>query len=74
MIATSVGGFIIYKKDQNSKKLRYFIMAGLLIITALLVYGFNSYYMRVMAMVPFMGCVFFFDTKFTLITGIITEY
>ena len=71
MIVTSVGGFVIYKKDQNSTKLRYFMMVGLLIITALLVYGFNSYYMRVMAMVPFMGCVLFFDTKFSMISGIL---
>ena len=71
MIVTSVGGFIIFKKDQNSTMLRYFMLVGLLIITALLVYGFNSYYMRVMAMVPFMGCVLFFDTKFSMISGIL---
>ena len=71
MIATSVGGFFLYKKEHDSVKLRYFIMAGLLVITALLVFGFNSYYMRVMAMIPFMGCVLFFDTKFAKISGIL---
>lgn len=71
MVITSVGGFVIYRKDQHSIKLRYFMLVGLLIITALLVYGFNSYYMRVMAMVPFMGCVLFFDTKFSMISGIL---
>ncbi|MBO5098112.1 MAG: hypothetical protein J6B96_07360 [Agathobacter sp.] len=73
MAITSIGGFLIYKKENNSEKLRYFMMAGLLIITALLVYGFNSYYMRVMAMIPFMGCVLFFDTKFALISGVLVS-
>ena len=71
MIVTSVGGYIIFKKDQNSPKLRYFMLIGILIITALLAYGFNSYYMRVMAMIPFMGCVLYFDTKFSAISGIL---
>jgi len=71
MIITSVGGFIVYKKNRDSAFLRYFMLAGLLIIMALLIYGFNSYYMRVLSIVPLMGCVLFFDTKFAKISGII---
>lgn len=71
MMVTSIGGFIIYKKNKDSVMLRYFMMVGLLIITGLLAYGFNSYYMRVMSMVPFLGCVLFFDTRFAKISGII---
>jgi len=63
MIITSIGGFVIYKKNKDSVSLRYFMLAGLLIIMALLIYGFNSYYMRVLSTVPLMGCVLFFDTK-----------
>ena len=70
MVVTSLGGFIIYKKNQNSVKLRYFMMVGLLIINALLAYGFNSYYMRVLAVVPFIGGVLFFDTRFSVIASI----
>ena len=73
MIVTSIGGLIIYKKDRDSVKLRYFMMVGLLIIMALLIYGFNSYYMRVLAAVPFIGCALFFDTKFSMISGIIVS-
>lgn len=51
--------------------LRYFMLIGLLIIMALLIYGFNSYYMRVLSVVPLMGCALFFDTKFAKISGII---
>lgn len=71
MLITSIGGFIIYKRNRDSVLLRYFMMVGLLIITALLAYGFNSYYMRVMSIVPFMGCTLFFDTRFAKISGMI---
>ena len=30
MVITSVGVFLIYKKEKNSEKLRYFMMIGLL--------------------------------------------
>ncbi len=71
MIITSIGGFIIYKKNRDSVFLRYFMLAGLMIIMALLVYGFNSYYMRVLSAIPLMGCVLFFDTKFAKISGVV---
>ena len=71
MIITSVGGFVVYKKNKDSVFLRYFMLAGLSIIIALLIYGFNSYYMRVLSVVPLMGCVLFFDTKFAMISGVI---
>ena len=74
MIITSIGGFVIYKKNRDSKFLRYFTLAGLLIIMALLIYGFNSYYMRVLSVVPLMGCVLYFDTKFAAISGIIVAF
>ena len=71
MIITSIGGFVIYKKNRDSILLRYFMLAGLMIIMALLIYGFNSYYMRVLSTVPLMGCALFFDTRFAKISGII---
>lgn len=71
MVITSIGGGIIYKKNRDSVGLRYFMLAGLMIIMALLIYGFNSYYMRVLSTVPLMGCVLFFDTRFAKISGII---
>lgn len=70
MMITSIGGFLIYRKNRDSVILRYFMMTGLILITGLLVYGFNSYYMRVMSVIPFMGCILFFDTKFAKISGI----
>lgn len=73
MLITSIGGCVIYKKNKDSVFLRYFMMTGLLFIMALLIYGFNSYYMRIMSLIPLMGCVLFFDTRFAKISGIIVS-
>lgn len=70
MFATSLGGYLIYKKKPHSVAIRYYIMIGLMIITPFLAYGFNSYYMRVMAMLPFVGCVLFFDIRFSIISAV----
>ena len=71
MVLTSIGGLFIYKKNKDSVRLRYFMMMGLVFITGMLTYGFNSYYMRVMSAIPFIGCILFFDTKFATVSGIL---
>lgn len=71
MLLTSIGSFLIYKKNKDSVLLRYFMLAGLSVIMAFLIYGFKSYYMRVFAIVPLMGCVLFFDTRFAAVSGVI---
>lgn len=70
MIITSLGGTLIYRKNKDSNVLRWFMFAGLFIINALLIYGFNSYYMRVMEIIPIMCCVLCYDMKFASVTGI----
>ena len=73
MVLSSVSGFIIFKKDENSPNLRYVMMICLLIITPFLAFGFDSYYMRVLSALPFLGCVLFFDTRFSIISGSIVS-
>ena len=70
MALTSVGGVLIYRKNNESHLLRWFMFAGLCSINALLIYGFNSYYMRVMEIIPIMCCVLCYDMKFATISGI----
>lgn len=71
MLVTSIGGVCIYKKNRDSKMLRYFMLVGLSIIMAFLIYGFKSYYMQVLSVVPLMGCVLFFDMQFMKIAWVI---
>lgn len=70
MVLTSGGGAIIYRKNRDSNVLRWFIFIGLFVINGLLIYGFNSYYMRIMEVIPIMGCVLCYDMKFATITSI----
>lgn len=48
---------------------KYIALAGLFIVGFLMGYAFNNYYVRFMAVVPFVGCVLFFDDKFAYISG-----
>ena len=70
MAGTTVGGFVMITRNRKSNKVRYFIMVGLFVITAMLIYGFSDYYMRFLAAMPFIGCVLFFDTGFFKISSI----
>lgn len=73
MVMTLVTGFVTLKKDSGNVKLRYYMMVGLCIITMMLVYAYVDYYMRFLAVMPFLGCVLFFDTKFSKIAAIIVS-
>jgi len=73
MVATLVTGFVTLKRDSGNVKLRYYMMAGLCIVTAMLVYAYVDYYMRFLAAMPFLACVLFFDTKFSKIAAIIVS-
>ncbi|MBR5316264.1 MAG: hypothetical protein IKU39_00030 [Lachnospiraceae bacterium] len=73
MVVTLVIGFTTLKRDSGNVKLRYYIMIGLCIVTAMLVYAYVDYYMRFLAVMPFLGCVLFFDTKFSQIAAIIVS-
>lgn len=71
MAGTTVGGFVMIARNRKSNKVRYFMMVGLFVITAMLIYGFTDYYMRFLAVMPFLGCVLFFDTRFFKIASIV---
>lgn len=73
MLGTVGTGFAILKKDSGNTKLRYFVMIGLCIVTAMLVYAYKDYYMRFLAALPFTGTVLFFDSKFSKISAAIVS-
>jgi len=71
MLTTIITGFVLLKKDSGNEKLRYIMMIGLCIVTAMLIYAYVDYYMRFLAAMPFLGCVLFFDTKFSKLSAVI---
>jgi len=73
MIATVVAGFLALKKDRGSERLRYYMLIGIAVVTAMLIYGFQDYYMRFLAAMPLLGCILFFDTKFAIRSAVIVS-
>ena len=59
MLVTLALGFVTLKKDSGSTKLRYYMMFGLCIVAGMLIYAYVDYYMRFLAVMPFLGCILF---------------
>lgn len=73
MLTTIITGFVLLKKDSSNERLRYIMMIGLCVVTAMLVYAYVDYYMRFLAAMPFIGCALFFDVKFSKISAILVS-
>lgn len=61
---------LMFKRNPSDEKIKYIAFAGLLLVTFFVSYAFNNYYIRFMAAFPLVGCVLFFDKKFSAITGV----
>lgn len=71
MIALTIATtFIMYYRHKDSDKLRYVATAGMLVISFMIGVSFAGYYVRFMAVIPFIGCILFHDRKFSVVTGI----
>lgn len=66
-ICTLIASFVLYKQNIKGcgKRMYYITSIGMLPMMFLLSFGFDSYYMSFMAVVPFIGCIMFFDRKFS---------
>lgn len=73
MLATIITGFVTLKRDSGNEKLRWYIMIGLCIVMAMLVYAYKDYYMRFLAAMPLLATVLCYDTKFSKVTTIIVS-
>lgn len=61
---------ILSHLHHSDVKIRYATLVGLILVTLIMSYSFDNYYVRFMAVVPIVGSVLFFDKKFTIIAGI----
>ena len=73
MIVTVVIGFVTLKRDSGNERLRWYIMIGLCIIMAMLVYAFKDYYMRFLAAMPLIPTVLCYDSKFSKLSTAIVS-
>ncbi len=68
-VGTLLVDLVIYLRNKGDARLRYWSLAGLLVVTFLVSYAFDSYYMRFLTVVPLIGYVVFFDLKFSIATA-----
>ena len=70
IVIAALASIIIEQKIRPySEKVRYIGFVGLIIVTAMVSYSFNGYYLRFLAVMPLVGSVLYYDKKFGLITS-----
>lgn len=62
--------YVLFQKEKSSTKLRYVSLIGMVITSTILIYAFHNYYVNFMTILPFIGCILFYDKKFSLISGV----
>lgn len=65
MAITILTCVVMVRRNQGTKKMKYVAFIGLLLVTLMISFAYNDYYMRFMTTVPFLGIVFYFDKKFS---------
>lgn len=68
LLATAIT-VALYMRNKSDAKIRYLSSIGLLLITFFISYAFDNYYVRFMAAIPLIGCILFYDKKFSVIIG-----
>ena len=69
VLASLASIVIVQKKNPYSEMLRYVGFVGLIIVTAIVAYTFEGYYLRFMAGMPLVGSMLYYDKKFAAITS-----
>ena len=70
MVVGNIINLIIFKKVPQSTKLRVVALIEIMILSLLLSAAYENDYMRFMPIIPFIGCLLFYDVKFSGIAAI----
>ena len=71
IVALAAGATLtMYRIRPEDTRAKWVAFVGLMIVTFMVGYAFNNYYLRFMAAFPLVGCILFFDKKFAAITGV----
>lgn len=73
IVVTLLSSVLEMRKDKGSTRMRYFLMIGLCIVSALIIFRYKDYYMRFLGVMPLLGTILFFDTKFMKLAAIIVS-
>ncbi len=70
LVVSNVLNMVLYKKNPYNAKIRYFALIELMLVGFLIVLEYDNDYMWFMNIIPLIGCILFFDVKFSAISGI----
>lgn len=70
ILASTLSTVFLYLRKKSDVKVRYLATIGLLIVTFFMSWAFANYYVRFIAVIPFVGCMLFYDKKFSAFSGI----
>ena len=73
MTITVLSALLEMRKDQRSTRMRYFLMIGLCVVSALIIFRYKDYYMRFLGIMPLIGTILYFDEKFMKRAAIIVS-
>ncbi len=69
ILIAAVIPFIMKKAAPVSARLRYVILPGLVIVSFFMTFAFDESYVLFLGAFPLVGCILFFDKKFTIISA-----
>lgn len=67
ILITIAATVVLYNRNKSNVWIKYIASIGLFIVTFLVSYAFDSYYLRFIAVLPFIGNILYYDKKFTRI-------
>ena len=65
MVIGNIVNLIILKKLPHSTKLRWVALFEIMVLSLMMSIAYESDYMRFMPIIPFIGCILFYDVKFS---------
>ena len=58
--------FVVIKKKPDSERLRYYSLIAHIIMTFFMSYAYSQGFIRLIGILPIIGCILFYDLKFTV--------
>ena len=65
MVIGNIANLIILKKVPHSTTLRWMALFEIMVLSLMMSIAYESDYMRFMPIIPFIGCILFYDVKFS---------
>jgi methyl-accepting chemotaxis protein len=75
ILCVIVGGItvLMYLKDKGSSKIKNVFAIGFMPIMFMICYGFTSYFMCILSVMPFVACILLFNKRFSGVTSLVVS-